>query len=312
MAGFGLINMNGRLYDPYLQRFLSPDNVVQDPLNAQSYNRYSYCLNNPLMYTDPSGWQMAPIDQFWNLGKAHTNQTGFNGCYGYVSNRESGVNGPGEGGNGTGLNGVYWDYLSQSYRSVGFEEQVSGPVLNESDFVSDLSYRGKEAQDFINGTYTMSFAHPVVKINTSSLLAKPMSGQKVQGLVAGFEFNFIFVSVSIGVVRLVDDNETRGLSFSVQDGPGFNLSVNVFTGVIWSKKDLNYKDLEGKGVSYEAGYEFKGIGLGGSYGSDSPTRPSYNIITGSFGFGYTKKTGNLMETNTTIILINAINCEHCY
>ena len=56
MAGFGLINMNGRLYDPYLQRFLSPDNVVQAPDNAQSYNRYTYCLNNPLMYTDPSGY----------------------------------------------------------------------------------------------------------------------------------------------------------------------------------------------------------------------------------------------------------------
>lgn len=56
MAGFGLINMNGRLYDPYLQRFLSPDNFVQSPLNAQNYNRYTYCMNNPLMYTDPSGW----------------------------------------------------------------------------------------------------------------------------------------------------------------------------------------------------------------------------------------------------------------
>jgi RHS repeat-associated protein len=56
VCGFGLINMNGRLYDPYLQRFLSPDPYVQSPLNAQNYNRYSYCLNNPLMYVDPSGY----------------------------------------------------------------------------------------------------------------------------------------------------------------------------------------------------------------------------------------------------------------
>src|ERR1035437_3391962 len=48
--------MNGRLYDPYLQRFLSPDPTVQAPGDAQSYNRYSYCMNNPLMYTDPSGY----------------------------------------------------------------------------------------------------------------------------------------------------------------------------------------------------------------------------------------------------------------
>ena len=52
---FGLINMNGRLYDPALARFLSPDPYVQFPDFTQSYNRYSYCLNNPLKYTDPSG-----------------------------------------------------------------------------------------------------------------------------------------------------------------------------------------------------------------------------------------------------------------
>ena len=52
---FGIINMNGRLYDPLLGRFFSPDNYVQAPDNSQSFNRYSYCLNNPLKYTDPSG-----------------------------------------------------------------------------------------------------------------------------------------------------------------------------------------------------------------------------------------------------------------
>ena len=55
MPEFGLINMNGRLYDPVLGRFLSPDNYVQMPDNSQSFNRYSYCLNNPLKYTDASG-----------------------------------------------------------------------------------------------------------------------------------------------------------------------------------------------------------------------------------------------------------------
>lgn len=52
---FGLINMNARLYDPLLGRFLSPDRYVQMPENSQSFNRYSYCLNNPLMYRDQTG-----------------------------------------------------------------------------------------------------------------------------------------------------------------------------------------------------------------------------------------------------------------
>jgi len=52
---FNLINMNGRVYDPYLGLFVSPDNNIQSPTNVQNYNRYSYCLGNPLMYVDPSG-----------------------------------------------------------------------------------------------------------------------------------------------------------------------------------------------------------------------------------------------------------------
>ena len=54
-ADLKIINMNGRLYDPVIARFFSPDNFVQVPDFTQSYNRYSYCLNNPLQYVDPSG-----------------------------------------------------------------------------------------------------------------------------------------------------------------------------------------------------------------------------------------------------------------
>lgn len=77
---FGIINMrsaqrdafitkwrkNGRLYDPLLGRFLSPDNYVQEPFNTQNFNRYSYCLNNPVKYTDPSGnFHLPSFLKFW-------------------------------------------------------------------------------------------------------------------------------------------------------------------------------------------------------------------------------------------------------
>ena len=51
----GIIHMNGRLYDPLLRRFLNADENIQDPYNTQNYNKYSYVLNNPMMYNDPSG-----------------------------------------------------------------------------------------------------------------------------------------------------------------------------------------------------------------------------------------------------------------
>ncbi len=61
LIGVGLINMNGRIYDPKIHRFLQPDENIQDPTNTQNYNRYGYCMNNPTRYTDPSGefWEIA-------------------------------------------------------------------------------------------------------------------------------------------------------------------------------------------------------------------------------------------------------------
>ena len=55
LQSVGLINMNARLYNPTLHRFLEADNFVQDPYNTQNYNRYGYCVNNPLKYTDVTG-----------------------------------------------------------------------------------------------------------------------------------------------------------------------------------------------------------------------------------------------------------------
>jgi len=56
-----LVHMDHRMYDSSTGRFLSPDNYVQLPENSQSFNRYSYCINNPLKYTDPTG-------QFFQIG----------------------------------------------------------------------------------------------------------------------------------------------------------------------------------------------------------------------------------------------------
>lgn len=55
LPAFGLINMNARLFDPVLGRFISPDPYIQAPDFSQNFNRYAYALNNPLKYGDPSG-----------------------------------------------------------------------------------------------------------------------------------------------------------------------------------------------------------------------------------------------------------------
>jgi len=63
IVGCGLINANARIYDPFLGRFLSPDPLIQDPASTQNFNRYAYCLNNPLKYTDEDG-EFVVLDSF--------------------------------------------------------------------------------------------------------------------------------------------------------------------------------------------------------------------------------------------------------
>ncbi len=56
----GLYNYKARLYAPGIGRFISADPIVPDPANPQALNRYTYTINNPLRYVDPSGYD------FWS------------------------------------------------------------------------------------------------------------------------------------------------------------------------------------------------------------------------------------------------------
>jgi RHS repeat-associated protein len=51
-----LVDMGGRMYDPRLGRFTTPDPIVQDPFTSQSLDPYAYVRNNPLSLIDPSGY----------------------------------------------------------------------------------------------------------------------------------------------------------------------------------------------------------------------------------------------------------------
>jgi RHS repeat-associated protein len=54
----GLINMRGRIYNPKVGHFLTPDPFTSNPFSPVAFNPYAYVLNNPLNYTDPSGFVM--------------------------------------------------------------------------------------------------------------------------------------------------------------------------------------------------------------------------------------------------------------
>jgi hypothetical protein len=64
-----LYDYGARWYDPQIGRFISPDIIIPNPANPQSFNRYAYVKNNPVKYSDPSGH--CGVD--FNYGQLFTN-----------------------------------------------------------------------------------------------------------------------------------------------------------------------------------------------------------------------------------------------
>ncbi len=62
LADVGLVHLNGRVYDPLIGRMMTADPMVPDPTNGQAWNRYSYVINNPLSFTDPSDAHSAQVE----------------------------------------------------------------------------------------------------------------------------------------------------------------------------------------------------------------------------------------------------------
>jgi len=142
MDKFGLINMNGRVYDQVMAMFLSPDNFVQSPDLTQNFNRYTYCLNNPLKYVDPSGmtyfklegndWVAFEYNPFTGVGVDFRIASGggialegpsyeeLKSNSGNGANGEYGLPGQsyGEGTNGPGVGGIYYDCVSHTFRLI--------------------------------------------------------------------------------------------------------------------------------------------------------------------------------------------------
>ena len=72
----GMVHMNGRVYDPRLGRFLSPDPIVANPYHSQSWNRYAYVQNPSLSFTDPTGLYMS--GSYYGLTADHFNAVDWN------------------------------------------------------------------------------------------------------------------------------------------------------------------------------------------------------------------------------------------
>ena len=119
---FEMVNMDGRMYDPVLGRFMSADPYVQAPDYSQSLNRYAYCLNNPLSLFDPSGYSW--FGKNWKslltatVGIAVTVVTAGSGSSLWVAMYAGAAGGAAAGLTGALLNGANFA-IKRGYRSNG-------------------------------------------------------------------------------------------------------------------------------------------------------------------------------------------------
>ena len=198
---FKLIDMNGRMYDPLLARFLSPDPFVQMPDFSQNFNRYTYCLNNPLIYTDPSGeWN-------WLVG-------GLGFVFGYVSHGLTSGNWGWEAlGNGV-LTGAMWGV---GYTS-GVKEAGTSPLL----------YSAYSAGSSTINSFMPSMNVPIG--NNFGLSVSPGIGFGTTGFTAGINAGIGYSDgdFSIGAGVGVGDNHWGWNASATYNGVGVGYGLTYY------------------------------------------------------------------------------------
>ncbi|MBK7132277.1 MAG: VCBS repeat-containing protein [Bacteroidales bacterium] len=129
---FDLINMNGRMYDPVIGRFLSVDPYIQFAGNAQNFNGYGYCLNNPLKYSDPSGMLMKAPDE---------NDAAFDAYFGWMTDVTGSWHMSSSRGGGGGYHYDKWTgtYKDRNGDYVNWNEVYNNYIVPNSVFSIHLS-----------------------------------------------------------------------------------------------------------------------------------------------------------------------------
>jgi len=287
LPDFNLYNMNGRMYDPVVGRFLSPDPYIQAPDFTQGFNRYSYCLNNPLKYTDPSGefWWMVPVifagnyaanwlDNTINKGmsakeafKQTPRMVGFN--YSPSANQVS---------------FPQWD----AQKAAKHEEKVWRDLLGLEASMSGKGRKYKfgsfrefsEDHNLGNGLFGTGIEIGPVGIGLNVELAYP---EWIPGLSRneGFSASFGFVADSNDNLDFyfVDRIPTRNnVTFSIAPEAFY---VNGRTRLMYNK------DIEGDAYDFGIGFG----PLGGSV-SSNPSRSYLQWTVTGFGYGIDVSTGH--------------------
>jgi len=172
---YDLINMNGRVYDQLLGQFIQPDNNISQPESSQGYNRYSYVLNNPLKYTDPSGEN--PLGLVIFLAVAQATQSGV----------QAYMNGGGAGEVWQAV-GTSLAYSALSYGiGMGLGAIADGLVESMSNSLGWFSIGGVMTVE-----QSLAITSSIISNVSSSLIMAGISGSK-------YDLNSLGIDLAMGV-----------------------------------------------------------------------------------------------------------------
>ncbi len=227
LDAFETINMNGRLYDPTIARFLSPDPYVASNTFTQDYNRYSYCRNNPLLYTDPSGeWALWDDLIVGGVGFA----TGYI-SYG-ITHNDWGWNAVLSGTITAGMFMIgYYSAGAMSMSAGGIANGFSAAGLQSHANTVGLVFAGKSLASNVISSFMPSFSIPIGDKFTLGI--SPGLGMGANGLVGGISFSGTYSneenSISLGA-GFFGNSYSFGGGFA-KEGYGFSYSVTHYGGV---------------------------------------------------------------------------------
>ena len=265
---FGLINMNGRLYDPVLGRFLNADPVIQFPGFTQSYNSYSYVMNNPLRFTDPTGYS-ASMDAFTEAG---------------LDNRKLAEK----------MRDLFGEMYYDVYLSHLFDEEYQGPI-----YQGPIPIEFRKDGYYLNGKkLTTEEAQKIIEWNTAIANAKSGGDRPIFGYSADLTLALgpIGGNFEIGEISKIGTYTTYGLSFGLEASYGVNLVI------LLPKSNFARSNFFGKSAEIDLNLgSLLSIAIGGDKGSIPYSTPSwfnsYTTVKIGIGIG----TGGSYSPNSTTI-----------
>ena len=234
LDAFGIINMNGRVYDPLTAQFFSPDPFVQAPDNWVNYNRYGYCMNNPLIYTDPTGNLMAwrSLKEGATYQQATSWECGGGGGGGFDGMSSSGALG-GFSSAGHWVEDTNTTLMQYSYNVNENGEKYNYQYTYQTDVTSHWEWNSNEDRmyavlhpnDIITGTETAvgvagSYVGAMLPANSETFSIATMSGKEVlmtteqlsRGLkIAGWGIVAVSIFTDIALAALGDQDAQQYL-----------------------------------------------------------------------------------------------------